>query len=217
MSDGSVTLTVTVSTAPVTSPVYRCFQAAAFCGAFTSLDLPPRCGGSRGAGGWPSTSKAGQDVTRPRATPLRTQRGGGQPTPDARSPPGPSRRMADRRQSLSPRSTICRIVMRMSLSSWPVCGCGARPQPRSSRMPAADTRAAGETASWLTMPARTLMHNSVCPRASDRNSAGNFFRAKVYGVGLPPPVGAGIEPAALGRFDGFRCAFQYRRCCVPSV
>ena len=94
-------------------------------------------------------------------------------------------------------------------------GCGARPQPRSSKMPAADTRAAGGTASWLTIPASTLMHSSVCLRASERKSAGIFFQA--YGVGLPPPVGAGIEPAALGRFDGFRCAFQYRRCCVPSV
>src|SRR5262245_61187533 len=32
----------------------------------------------------------------------------------------------------------------------------------SSRMPAADTRAAGGTASWLTIPASTLMQSSVC-------------------------------------------------------
>ena len=50
-------------------------------------------------------------------------------------------------------------------------GCGARPQPRSSKMPAADTRAAGGTASWLTIPASTLMHSSVCPRASERKVA----------------------------------------------
>ena len=36
-------------------------------------------------------------------------------------------------------------------------------------------------ASWLTIPASTLMHSSVCPRASDRKSDGIFFRAKVYG------------------------------------
>ena len=76
--------------------------------------------------------------------------------------------------------------MRMSLSSSPVWGCGARPQPRSSRMPAADTRAAGGTASWLTIPASTLMHSSVCPRASDRKSAGIFFRGKGL-RGRPPP------------------------------
>ena len=68
------------------------------------------------------------------------------------------------------------------------CGCRLRrprpcapaelPQPRSSRMPAADTRAAAGTASWLTIPASTLMHSSVCPRASDRKSAGNLFRGK---------------------------------------
>jgi hypothetical protein len=39
------------------------------------------------------------------------------------------------------------------------------PQPRSSRMPAADTRAADGLASWLTIPASTLMHRAVCPRA----------------------------------------------------
>ena len=50
-------------------------------------------------------------------------------------------------------STICRMVTRISPPSSPAWGCGARPQPRSSRMPAADTRAAGGTASWLTMPA----------------------------------------------------------------
>jgi hypothetical protein len=60
---------------------------------------------------------------------------------------------AVRGQSSSPPSTICRMVMRMSLSSSPVWGCSARPQPRSSRMPAADTRGAGGTASWLTIPA----------------------------------------------------------------
>jgi len=38
----------------------------------------------------------------------------------------------------------------------------------TGRMPAADTCAAGGTASWLTIPASTLMHSSVCPRASER-------------------------------------------------
>ena len=65
-------------------------------------------------------------------------------------------------------------------------GCGARPQPRSSRMPAADTRAAGGTASWLTIPASTLMHSSVCPRASERKSAGIFFRGKCLRGGPTP-------------------------------
>jgi hypothetical protein len=37
-----------------------------------------------------------------------------------------------RRQSLSPPSTICRMVMRMSLSSSPVCGWAGLPQPLSS-------------------------------------------------------------------------------------
>src|SRR3954467_2316770 len=39
------------------------------------------------------------------------------------------------------------------------------PQPRSSRSPAADPRAADGLASWLTIPASTLMHRAVCPRA----------------------------------------------------
>ena len=34
---------------------------------------------------------------------------------------------------------------------------GARPQPRSNRMPAADTRAAGATASWMTIPRRSTL------------------------------------------------------------
>ena len=69
-------------------------------------------------------------------------------------------------------------VMRMSLSSSLAWGCGARPQPRSSRMPAADTRAAGDTASWPTTPASTLTHGAVCPRASERKSRGIFFRGR---------------------------------------
>ncbi len=88
------------------------------------------------------------------------------------------------------------MVMRMSLSSSPVCGCGARPQPRSSRMPAADTRAAGGTASWLTIPASTLMHSSVCPAPATANRQVFSFGANAYGVGLPPPVGADIKPAS---------------------
>ena len=66
--------------------------------------------------------------------------------------------------------------------------CGALPQPRSSRMPAADTRAAGGMASWLTMPASTLMHSSVCPRASDRKSADIFFRGKDLRGGSTPSL-----------------------------
>ena len=77
-------------------------------------------------------------------------------------------------------------VMRMSLSSSLAWGCGARPQPRSSRMPAADTRAAGGTVSWLTMPASTLMHSSACPRASDRKSAAIFFRGNGLRGGPTP-------------------------------
>src|SRR6476660_184907 len=65
----------------------------------------------------------------------------------------------------------CRIVMRMSSPSSPAWDCGARPQPRSSKMPAADTRAAGGTA----MPASTLMHSSVGLRASERKAADIFF------------------------------------------
>jgi hypothetical protein len=55
-------------------------------------------------------------------------------------------------------------------------------------MPAADTRAAAGTASWLTIPASTLMHSLVCPRASDRKSVGIFFRG-IYLRGEPPPSG----------------------------
>jgi hypothetical protein len=53
-------------------------------------------------------------------------------------------------------------------------------------MPAADTRAAGGTASWLTRPASTLTHSSVCPRASDRKSAGSFFLGKYLRGGSTP-------------------------------
>ena len=66
-----------------------------------------------------------------------------------------------RRQSLSPPSTICRMVMRMSLWSSPVCGCAGLPQPLSSNALAADTRAAGGAFSALAMPAKTLMLISV--------------------------------------------------------
>ena len=64
------------------------------------------------------------------------------------------------------------------------------PQPRSSRIPAAATRAAAGTASWLTIPANTLTHSAVCPRASDRRSVGIFFRGNgVRGESTPPVVG----------------------------
>ena len=76
-------------------------------------------------------------------------------------------------------------------------GCGARPQPRSSRMPAADTRAAGGTASWLTIPASTLMHSSVCPAPATANRQVFSFGARLTGWAYPPPVGAGIEPASV--------------------
>jgi len=78
------------------------------------------------------------------------------------------------------------MVTRMSPPSSPTWDCGARPQPRSSKMPAADTRAAAGTASWLTIPASTLMHSSVCPRASDRKSGGIFFRGKCLRGGPTP-------------------------------
>jgi hypothetical protein len=39
-------------------------------------------------------------------------------------------------------------------------------------------RHAGGEASWLMIPASTLMHSSVCPRASDRISGAIFFRGK---------------------------------------
>ena len=84
-------------------------------------------------------------------------------------------------------SVMFLIVTRMSLSSSPVCGCAGLPQPRSSKMPAAETRAAGGTASWLTMPASTLMQSSVCPRASDRKSAGIVFRGNGL-RGEPTPL-----------------------------
>ena len=37
---------------------------------------------------------------------------------------------------------------------------------------------AGDTASWPTTPASTLMHSAVCPRASERKSGGIFFRGR---------------------------------------
>jgi len=83
-------------------------------------------------------------------------------------------------------SVMFLIVTRMSLSSSPVCGCAGLPQPRSSKMPAAETRAAGGTASWLTMPASTLMQSSVCPRASERKSAGIVFRGNCLRGGSTP-------------------------------
>ena len=88
------------------------------------------------------------------------------------------------------------LVTLMSLSSSPVCVCGALPQPRSSRALAADTRAAAGAASWLKSPASTLMHSSVCPAPASANRLEFSFGANTYGVGLPPPVGAGIEPAS---------------------
>ena len=91
-------------------------------------------------------------------------------------------------------STICRIVMRRSLPSSPAWGCGARPQARSSRIPAADTRAAGGMASWLTRPASTLMHSAVCPRASDRKSAGIFFRGNGLRGGSPLQLAQASNP-----------------------
>jgi hypothetical protein len=84
-------------------------------------------------------------------------------------------------------SRIWRIVTLISPSPFaPMIACGALPQPRSSRIPAADTRAAAGTASWLSIPASTLMQSSVCPRASDRKSAEIFFRG-IYLRGEPTP------------------------------
>ena len=75
-----------------------------------------------------------------------------------------------------PESMIWRMMTRIGPPSSSVCGWIGRPQPRSSRMPAAATRAAGGTVSWLTIPANTLTHSAVWPRASDRRSVGIFFR-----------------------------------------
>jgi hypothetical protein len=63
-------------------------------------------------------------------------------------------------------------------------------------------RALGGASSALAMPASTLMHSSVCPRASDRKSAGIFFRGK-YLRGGPIPLllaacDAGDNRADLG-------------------
>jgi hypothetical protein len=80
-----------------------------------------------------------------------------------------------------------------------VAGVGLRraAQPRSSRMPAVDTRAAGGMASRLTMPASTLMHSSVCPRASERKSAAIFFRGNVLWGGPTPSCGRGHRARSL--------------------
>jgi hypothetical protein len=58
-------------------------------------------------------------------------------------------------------------------SFCPTCGTGLF-QQEACRL----TRAAAGTASWLTIPASTLMHSAVCPRASDFKSGGIFFRGK---------------------------------------
>jgi hypothetical protein len=62
-------------------------------------------------------------------------------------------------------------VMRISLSSSPAWGCGARPLPRSSSMPTACTRAVSDVL-LLAMPASVCMPNSVWARAKERKSAG---------------------------------------------
>ena len=49
-----------------------------------------------------------------------------------------------------------------------------------------EANAGGGPASWLTIPASTLMHSSVCPRANDRKSAGIFFRGKGLRGGPTP-------------------------------
>jgi hypothetical protein len=61
-------------------------------------------------------------------------------------------------------------------------------------MPAAATRAAGGTASWLTIPASVLMHSSVCPRASDRRSADNLFLGNCLRGGPTPSLVARDRP-----------------------
>ena len=45
----------------------------------------------------------------------------------------------------------------IAITVWSSVVVGALPQPRSSRMPAADTRAAGGTASWLTIALMTSL------------------------------------------------------------
>ena len=62
-------------------------------------------------------------------------------------------------------------------------------------MPAADTHAADSAGSRLTIPASTLMHSSVCPRASERKSGGIFFRGNYLRGGPTPLLLAQPAPA----------------------
>jgi len=53
-------------------------------------------------------------------------------------------------------------------------------------------------ASWLTMPASTLIHSVVCPRASDRKSGETFFRGKYLRGGSTPLLLAQAPSLHLG-------------------
>jgi hypothetical protein len=72
-------------------------------------------------------------------------------------------------------------------------------------MPAAATRAAGGTVSWLTIPANTLTHSAVWPRASDRRSVGIFFRGNGVRGEPPPPVG-GVRRCASRAYPSTKSA-----------
>jgi hypothetical protein len=71
------------------------------------------------------------------------------------------------RASLVPPWVICRIVILMFSPS----------SPRYTAAKLCPSRGpAGDTASWLTIPASALMHSSVCLRASEPKLGGIFFR-----------------------------------------
>ena len=90
-------------------------------------------------------------------------------------PAPPVRRLAPAVEWRAPASILIAAlgmnVMRISLSSSPACGCGALPQPRSSRALAADTRAAAGAALEPQTPVSVRMASAVCARAKDRISA----------------------------------------------
>ena len=77
-------------------------------------------------------------------------------------------------------------MIRTSLSSSPVCGCGASAEPRSSRIAIACSRADGGNSGWRMIAARWRTLSSVYARHSDRMSAGIFLRGNCLRGAYPP-------------------------------
>jgi hypothetical protein len=105
---------------------------------------------------------------------------------------------------------MCLITTRILPSPLsPVCACGGLPHPRSNSAHEAATRA---ISLWpfCAMPASDLMLSSVCPRASDRKSAGILFRGNCLRGGPTPSCSRRYRTRVRRGVNGANCLTRRR-------